>query len=51
MLYGANFVFVFKTNVPNDLIAINPQHLAIAHFGHDTRYMRGTLSPAFQQPM
>jgi type IV secretory pathway TrbF-like protein len=31
-LYTANFVFVFKTHVPNELIPINPLGLSITYF-------------------
>ena len=34
-LYTANFVFVFKTSVPNELIPINPLGLAITYFRED----------------
>ena len=34
-LYTANFVFVFKPNVPNELIPINPLGLAITYFRED----------------
>jgi hypothetical protein len=34
-LYTANFVFLFKTNVPNELIPINPLGLAITYFRED----------------
>ena len=37
-LYTANFVFVFKTNVPNDLIPINPLGLAITYFREDEAF-------------
>ena len=34
-LYTANFVFVFKSKVPNELIPINPLGLAITYFRED----------------
>jgi type IV secretory pathway component VirB8 len=34
-LYTANFNFVFKTNVPNELIPINPLGMAIRYFRED----------------
>jgi len=37
-LYTANFVFVFKNNVPNDLIPINPLGLAITYFREDEAF-------------
>ena len=37
-LYTANFVFVFKTNVPNELIPINPLGLAIMYFREDEAF-------------
>ncbi len=37
-LYTANFVFVFKTNVPNELIPINPLGLAITYFREDQAF-------------
>jgi type IV secretion system protein VirB5 len=37
-LYTANFVFVFKTKVPNDLIPINPLGLAITYFREDQAF-------------
>jgi len=37
-LYTANFVFVFKTNVPNELIPINPLGLAITYFREDEAF-------------
>lgn len=36
--YTANFVFVFKTNVPNELIPINPLGLAITYFREDEAF-------------
>lgn len=35
LLTTANFVFAFKTNVPNELIPINPLGLAITYFRED----------------
>ena len=37
-LYTANIVFVFKTNVPNELIPINPLGLAITYFREDESF-------------
>jgi len=40
-LYTANFVFVFKANVPNELIPINPINplgLAITYFREDEAF-------------
>ena len=37
-LYTANFVFVFKTKVPNELIPINPLGLAITYFREDQAF-------------
>lgn len=37
-LYTANFVFVFKPNVPNELIPINPLGLAITYFREDEAF-------------
>ena len=37
-LYTANFVFIFKTNVPNELIPINPLGLAITYFREDEAF-------------
>ena len=37
-LYTANFVFLFKTNVPNELIPINPLGLAITYFREDEAF-------------
>jgi type IV secretory pathway TrbF-like protein len=37
-LYTANFVFVFKGNVPNELIPINPLGLAIIYFREDQAF-------------
>lgn len=37
-LYTANFVFVFKTSVPNELIPINPLGLAITYFREDEAF-------------
>ena len=37
-LYTANFVFVFKTKVPNELIPINPLGLAITYFREDEAF-------------
>src|SRR5947209_13821538 len=34
-LYTANFVFVFKSKVPNELIPINPLGVAITYFRED----------------
>jgi len=34
----ANFVFVFKSNVPNELIPINPLGLAITYFREDQAF-------------
>jgi type IV secretory pathway TrbF-like protein len=40
-LHTANFVFVFKTNVPNELIPINPLGLAITYFREDEAFKEG----------
>ena len=37
-LYTANFVFVFKSKVPNELIPINPLGLAITYFREDEAF-------------
>src|ERR1700704_3822034 len=37
-LYTANFVFVFKTNLPNELIPINPLGLTISYFREDQAF-------------
>ncbi len=37
-LYTANFVFVFKTAVPNQLIPINPLGLTITYFREDQAF-------------
>jgi type IV secretory pathway TrbF-like protein len=37
-LYTANFVFVFRTNVPNDLIPMNPLGLTITYFREDQAF-------------
>ena len=37
-LYTANFVFVFKGKVPNELIPINPLGLAITYFREDQAF-------------
>jgi len=37
-LYTANFVFLFKTQVPNDLIPINPLGLTITYFREDEAF-------------
>jgi len=37
-LYTANFVFVFKSKVPNELIPINPLGLAITYFREDQAF-------------
>ncbi len=37
-LYTANFVFVFKSKVPNELIPINPLGLAVTYFREDQAF-------------
>jgi len=37
-LYTANFVFVFKSKVPNELIPINPLGVAITYFREDEAF-------------
>jgi type IV secretory pathway TrbF-like protein len=37
-LYTANFVFLFKTQVPNELIPINPLGLTITYFREDEAF-------------
>jgi type IV secretory pathway TrbF-like protein len=37
-LYTANFVFVFKSTVPNELIPINPLGVAITYFREDQAF-------------
>ena len=37
-LYTANFVFVFKSHVPNELIPINPLGLTITYFREDQAF-------------
>lgn len=37
-LYTANFVFVFKSKVPNELIPVNPLGLAITYFREDEAF-------------
>jgi type IV secretory pathway TrbF-like protein len=37
-LYTANFVFVYKSRVPNDLIPINPLGLTVTYFREDQAF-------------
>jgi type IV secretory pathway TrbF-like protein len=37
-LYTANFVFVFRTQVPNELIPINPLGLSVSYFREDEAF-------------
>jgi len=37
-LYTANFVFVFRKHVPNELIPINPLGLTISYFREDQAF-------------
>jgi type IV secretory pathway component VirB8 len=37
-LYSANFVFVFRTQVPNELIPINPLGLSVTYFREDEAF-------------
>jgi len=37
-LYTANFVFVFRTQVPNELIPINPLGLTVTYFREDEAF-------------
>jgi len=37
-LYTANFVFLFKSQVPNELIPINPLGLSITYFREDQAF-------------
>jgi type IV secretion system protein VirB5 len=37
-LYTANFLFVFKTHVPNELIPINPLGITITYFREDQAF-------------
>ena len=37
-LYTANFVFVFKSQVPNELIPINPLGMTITYFREDEAF-------------
>lgn len=37
-LYTANFVFVFRTEVPNELIPINPLGLSVTYFREDEAF-------------
>jgi type IV secretion system protein VirB5 len=37
-LYTANFVFLFKTQVPNELIPINPLGMSITYFREDQAF-------------
>jgi type IV secretory pathway TrbF-like protein len=37
-LYTANFVFVFKSQVPNELIPINPLGLSVTYFREDQAF-------------
>ena len=37
-LYTANFVFVFKSRVPNQLIPINPLGFTITYFREDEAF-------------
>src|ERR1700689_4241710 len=37
-LYTGNFVFVFKTQVPNELIPINPLGMTITYFREDQAF-------------
>jgi type IV secretory pathway TrbF-like protein len=38
VLYTANFVFVFRTQVPNELIPINPLGMTITYFREDEAF-------------
>jgi type IV secretory pathway TrbF-like protein len=38
VLYTANFVFVFRTQVPNELIPINPLGLSVTYFREDEAF-------------
>lgn len=38
VLYTANFVFVFRSQVPNDLIPINPLGLSVTYFREDEAF-------------
>lgn len=42
-LYTANFVFLFKENVPNELIPINPLGLAVTYFREDQAFTNEAL--------
>jgi hypothetical protein len=37
-LYTANFVFIFKSQVPNELIPVNPLGLSITYFREDEAF-------------
>ena len=37
-LFTANFVFVFKTNLPNELIPINPLGMTVTYFREDQAF-------------
>jgi type IV secretory pathway component VirB8 len=41
VLYTANFIFFFKSKVPNDLIPINPLGMAISYFREDEAFAGG----------
>ena len=38
-LYTAHFIFLFKDDVPNELIPTNPLGLAITYFREDQAFM------------
>ena len=37
-LYTANFVFIFKSHVPNELIPINPLGMSVTYFREDQAF-------------
>ena len=37
-LYTANFVFLFKSHVPNELIPINPLGMSVTYFREDQAF-------------
>ena len=40
--YTANFIFVFREHIPNDMILVNPIGIAITYFREDVAFKRST---------
>ena len=40
--YTANFIFVFRDHIPNDMILVNPIGIAITYFREDVAFKRST---------